>query len=154
MRLFDDTGKFLCNYQANLFAYSTKKNVGSKSFIRTFAFSNLAERMDNPGFIYETTDVPQAFDEVKDRIPDARGQVYNEAIISWIGYIYRYISYIYDRSTKEVYRLIKPDELFAIYDAYHSLDNEMAAKRLLESKDIDFSKVNDLEMLRKIYLGK
>ena len=52
---------------------------------------------------------------------------------------------------KKVYEKIKPQELYDLYDAYHSMDNELAIKRILESKNIEFEHKDNLEVLRKIY---
>ena len=80
------------------------------------------------------------------------GIIYNEQSMEWIGYIYRYICYIYEQPMKKIYGLIKPNELFELYDAYHSLDNELAIKRILEAKGISFeNNTNQLEELKKIY---
>ena len=52
---------------------------------------------------------------------------------------------------KKVYKLINPKELYNLYDAYHSLDNELAIERILEAKSIKLGDNNDLELLKRIY---
>ena len=46
-----------------------------------------------------------------------------------------------------LYKRIKPEELYMLYESYHSLDNELAAKRILEAKNIN-NILNDVELLR------
>ncbi len=51
----------------------------------------------------------------------------------WIGYIYRYWAYISGRTSKEVYRLVKPGQLRRLYFPYHSLDPRQAIERISEA---------------------
>ena len=55
----------------------------------------------------------------------------------WIGYIYRYWAYTYEKSSKQLFKYIKPDELRALYFPYHSLDPAQAIERIIESKGTD-----------------
>lgn len=151
MKTMDGVGLMLCRYQASLFGYSVHQRVSSKVFVKKYAHSLLGERMDSAGFLLEAIDVPQAYIEVM-RNSKKGGIIYNEQSMEWIGYIYRYICYIYEQPMKKIYGLIKPNELFELYDAYHSLDNELAIKRILEAKGISFeNNTNQLEELKKIY---
>ena len=154
MRPMDDSGLLLCKYQASLFEYSAKQQTPSKMFIKRFSMSNLAKRMDGPGFIYEGTDVPKAFEEIKTQKTNDPKLIYSQPIISWIGYIYRYMSYIYEKPTTLIYKKIPPQELYDVYDAYHSLDNEMAINRILEAKSINLDVTADIELFKRIYLNK
>ncbi|MBE5763114.1 MAG: hypothetical protein E7338_02705 [Clostridiales bacterium] len=140
MREIDDFGRFICRYQADLFEYSAKQLVASKDFVKKYAYSNLAERMDDRGFWFEAIDVPQAFSEMQTIKAKKKISIYRSDVIRWIGYIYRYICYIYEKPMKEVYKRISPQELYDVFDAYHSLDNELAIKRILEAKCLDFEK--------------
>lgn len=150
MKKMNEVGLMLCRYQAILFGYSVNQRVSSKVFVKKYAHSLLSERMDSVGFLLEAIDVPQAYIEVM-RNNKKGGIIYNEQSMEWIGYIYRYICYIYEQPMKKIYDLIKPNELFELYDAYHSLDNELAIKRILEAKCISFENINQLEELKKIY---
>lgn len=150
MTKMNEIGLMLCKYQARLFEYASKQNVSSKVFVKKFAYSYVAIRMDSIGFLLESIDVPQAYLEIMGE-DNKTGIVYNEQIMNWIGYIYRYICYIYQQPMKRVYKLIKPKELYDLYDAYHSLDNDLAIQRILEAKSINFDTNDDLELLKKIY---
>lgn len=150
MTKMNEIGLTLCRYQAKLFEYAAKQKISSKQFIKKFAYSYVAVRMDSIGFLLESIDVPQAYLEVTNG-DSIRGIVYSEKIMNWIGYIYRYICYVYQQPMKRVYKLIKPKELYDLYDAYHSLDNDLAVQRILEAKSINFDTNDDLELLKKIY---
>lgn len=150
MKSIDKVGLILCKYQAKLFEYSVKQKVSSRLFIKKFSHSFLAERMDFSAFLLESIDVPQAYIEVVGET-QLNGPIYNEAIMSWIGYIYRYICYTYSQTMSDVYKRIKPKDLYELYDAYHSMDNELAIKRILEAKSISFEIKDDIELFKKIY---
>ena len=51
----------------------------------------------------------------------------------WIGYIYRYFSYTYQKTSKQVYKIIKPKELRGLFLPYHTMDPAQAIERILEA---------------------
>ena len=55
----------------------------------------------------------------------------------WIGYIYRYWAYTYEKSSKQLFKYIKSEKLRNLYFPYHSLDPAQAIERILEAKGID-----------------
>ena len=59
---------------------------------------------------------------------------------------------MYDVDMKKVYSFIKPQEMFDIYDAFHSMDPELAAKKIIEAKGIDFN-VNNIDLMKKYLLA-
>ena len=59
---------------------------------------------------------------------------YTHNEIHWIGYVYRYLSYTYDLSSVQVYKIIKPKELRGLYLPYHTMDPAQAIERILEAK--------------------
>lgn len=44
-------------------------------------------------------------DEAKDRFEKPR-EIYNEELIHWVGYIYRYWHYVTEESSKEIYKQV------------------------------------------------
>lgn len=155
MKTIDNYGLKLCKYQAELFQKSlTKTNCSSHIFIRRFMLSDLAERMDTIGFLYSSTDTTDAIVEIEYQYgPSNYGsQKMNEEALYWTGYIYRYWAYCEGKSSREVYRIIKPKELEQLYFPYHSLDPAVAIERIKEAKGI--KDVDDItrgvEILRKV----
>ena len=65
------------------------------------------------------------------------GNKYSEPEMYWIGYIYRYWAYTSAKTSKQIYRIIKPKELRDLYYPYHSLDPAQAIERILEAKGIN-----------------
>lgn len=155
MRKIDSYGLKLCNYQAELFQRSlTETTCSSMIFIRRFMFSNLAKRMDTDGFLFDTTDISNALQEIEEQFGTSTygKEKFSTEEIYWIGYIYRYWSYMSQKSSKQIYQLVKPNELRKLYFPYHSLDPEMSIERIKEAKSI--SDMDDLKkgvaILRKV----
>jgi len=139
MRKMDSYGLKLCKFQAELFEQSKEKaECSSKIFIRRFMLSDLAKRMDKEGFLFDAITVPDALQEIEMQFGvSAYGQVkFGKEELYWIGYIYRYWAYISGMGSKQLYKIVKPEELRKLYFPYHSLDSEQAIERIKESKEI------------------
>lgn len=139
MKNLDDYGMRMCRYQAELFARSREDvSCSSPVFLRRFMYSDLARRMDGDGFLMEAVDKEDAFGEIEQEFGESSyGKIkFNREELYWIGYIYRYWCYVHEITSKRVYRIIKPDELKALYYPYHSLDPAQAIERIMEAKQI------------------
>lgn len=155
MKEMDNYGLKLCQFQAELFQKSIgETKCSSKIFIRRFMLSDVAKRMDKVGFLYNVTDTVDAFIEIENQFGASDYGIvkFEEEELYWIGYIYRYWSYITGMSSKQLYRLVKPEELKKVYFPYHSLDPALAIERIKEAKQM--TEENDIKrgvaILRKI----
>lgn len=140
MRKIDEIGLKLCKMQAEVFSASVKEtNCSSLIFMRRFMNSGVAQRMDLGGFLFEACDVHQIIQEIETEFGESSygKEKYSEAELYWIGYVYRYWSYTYQKTSKQIYKLIKPKELRGLYYPYHSLDPAQAIERILEAKDLN-----------------
>ncbi len=72
----------------------------------------------------------------------------------WIGYIYRYYAYTYDKTSKQVYKIVKPKELRDLFLPYHTMDPAQAIDRILEAKGLvntdDYEERRQFEIFKKI----
>lgn len=158
MKKMDSLGLKLCSYQATLFEKSRDDlECSSKVFIRRFMNSEIAKRMDKVGFLFEATDIKDSFAEIELQYGKSTygSDKYDIEELHWIGYIYRYWSYISEKSSKQLYKLIKPNELKKLYFPYHSLDPAQAIERI--SEEINASYNDDItniargvEIMRKV----
>lgn len=138
MKKIDEEGLKLCALQAEVFADSlTATQCSSLVFIRRFMNSEVAARMDRNGFLLEACDVTSIFNEVEAQYgPTSYGKErYGREELYWLGYLYRYWTYTYEKSSKQVYKQMKPKNLRKLYYPYHSLDPAQAIERILESSD-------------------
>lgn len=140
MREMDGNGLNLCDMQAKIFACTLKyTKCSSAVFIRRFMLSEFARRMDTGSVLYESSTIKDVYSEIEAEYGEtAYGrEQYSYDELYWMGYIYRYWCYIYQTSSKKVYRIILPGELRKLYFPYHSLDPKAAIERILEAKGIE-----------------
>lgn len=155
MRKIDEEGLKLCALQAEVFADSlTVTQCSSPVFIRRFMNSEVAARMDRRGFLLEASDTRSILNEVDAQYgPTSYGKErYGREELYWAGYLYRYWAYTYEKSSKQVYKQMKPKELRKLYYPYHSLDPAQAIERILEgsgSKEEDYTE-KGVRILREI----
>lgn len=155
MKKFDESGLKLCKVQGNIFVKSiTATDCSSPIFIRRFMYSAVASRMDKEGFLYEACDVMDVLREVEDEfgVTDYGKDKYAGEELYWMGYMYRYWCYVYEKSSKQVYKIIKPKELRGLYYPYHSLDPAQAIERILEAKQMGEEEYiqKGVEILRRL----
>lgn len=145
MKKIDEEGLKLCALQAEVFAASiTAMQCSTPIFIRRFMYSEVASRMDRRGFLLEASDVVRILNEVDAQYgPTSYGKErYGREELYWLGYLYRYWAYTYEKSSKQVYKQMKPKDLRKLYYPYHSLDPAQAIERILEgsgSKEEDYT---------------
>lgn len=159
MRIFDEIGLKLCRMQGEVFEKSAAMvSCGSAVFLRRFMRSSVAQRMDQEGFQYESCDIYTILQEIEEEFggTDYGSEKYGGEELYWIGYLYRYWCYTYEKTSKQVYKIIKPKELRELFYPYHSLDPAQAIERILEAKGIegqDYTK-EGVQILRRLMTEK
>ena len=154
MREFDTAGLFLCDLQGKVLEKSTiLEGVSSEVFIRRFVYSKTAKLFDDTTILYTSLPSEDVVEMVEEEYQNAKygTAMFNTEELYWIGYFYRYFSYVYEKSTKYMYKIIKPKELRILYPAYHALSVAQAIERVLEAKGIDLSEENELQRQLEIY---
>lgn len=159
MRPFDETGLKLSRMQAELFALSASElECSSPIFLRRFMLSKAAARMDQEGFLYESCTAGSILQEIEEEFGATSygREKYSNEELYWMGYLYRYWCYTYEKSSKQVYKLMKPKELRGLYYPYHSLDPAHAIARILESKNLKEEDMTQkgVKILRRILSEK
>ena len=151
----DRDGLWLCKIQGELFEKSiTNVSTSSSIFIRRFMNSEIAKVFDSKDFLDDTISINGIYKELDAQFGESKygSTKFNSEVLFWIGYIYRYFSYTYGLSSKQVYKIIKPNELNEMYYVYHTFDCANAIARILEEKGISFEndQLNDrlLAMIR------
>lgn len=159
----DQVGLLLCDVQGKIFEQSvTSEECSSSIFIRRYMNSKFVSRMDNLTFINESMTIEEIFEELDIEYgKTSYGKIkFSVNEMYWIGYIYRYLSYVYQIDSKNAYKIIKGTELRHLFFAYHSLAPMNAIDRILEAKSIVLDKDNHqltkegVEILRRIKRAK
>lgn len=160
MRKMDKDGLILCDIQAKAFEMSiNEQDTSSEIFIRRFMNSNVAREMDNLGMLQtnlQAKDILARLDEEYGR-SDYGSVKYSSNEIYWIGYIYRYYAYTYEKTSAQVYKAVKPKELRGLYLPYHTMDPAQAIDRILEAKGLAgetvFNEDRQFQIYKKIRHG-
>lgn len=137
MREFDHTGLALCRLQGELFERSLESfGGGSAIFVRRFMNSSVAKRMDEGGFPYESSSLESLLAELDAEYgpSDYGTKKFDAEALYWMGYLYRYWSYVFETPSASVYKIAGAREMKGLYFPYHSLDPEQAVERILEAK--------------------
>lgn len=154
MRKIDKDGLILCDIQAKAFELSlSSTDSSSEIFIRRFMYSKVASQMDNLSFLYtnlQAKDVLQRVDEEygKSNYGSVR---YTSNELHWIGYIYRYFAYTYEKSSRQVYRIINPKELRGLFLPYHTMDPSKAIDMIMEAKGLASDEETELRRQFEIF---
>jgi len=151
MNKLNDVQLFQCKFVSNLFEYSTqKKECSSKIFIKAYVYSSTSKRISSKSFIFESLDIVSAYESIKNEKKITRGNdVYPSYVMAWIGYIMQYFECATCIPLTVLYKKIKPEELYSLYEAYHSIDNDLAVKRIAESKNINIE-LNNINIMKQI----
>ena len=134
MREFDHNGLLLAEFQGKLFEKSSELNCSSAIFIRRFLHSELLKKLDtnNPSFL--SLDANEGIKSISEQFgeSDYGKTKFSPAALFWIGYMYRYISYTRDVSTKFTMELFPYRQMNEVYFTFHTQDPEWCVQSLLE----------------------
>ena len=139
MRSLTEADRKLCAIQASVFEESLRYAPGGSAvFVRRFMTSNIARRIDEGGFPFESSGIEQLFFELNQEFGGKQyGSVaYSPNELHWMGYLYRYWCCALNERSKAVYRIMGARELRDLYSPYHTLDPAQAIERILEAKSI------------------
>ena len=154
MKKIDNDGLLLCEMQAKAFELSSiEQNTSSAVFIRRFMNSDVAKQLDNMAVLrsnMQAADILKLIDEEYGK--SEYGSVkYSLNELYWIGYIYRYYAYTYDKTSRQVYKIVKPKELRDLFLPYHTMDPAQAIDRILEAKGLANDNVDEEQRQFEIY---
>ena len=138
MKKFDHDGLLLAEYQGKLFERSYGLNCSSAIFIRRFLHSDLSKKLDNNNLSTLSLDVNEGMTSISNQFGNTDyGRVkYSPNALFWIGYMYRYISYTREVSTKFVIKTFDHRQMNDLYYVYHTQDPEWCVQNMLELNSI------------------
>lgn len=148
MRQFDSKGLELAKEQGRLFAQSiTSFNGSSSSFAKTFMNSYSCEIIDR-NFIFNIDDI--LFELNNKKLVNIGKNKIHYDVMYWIGYIYRCWSYVYEETSRNIYKNINCEDLAKLYEPYHSIDPLNAIERIRDAKNIR-SKLSQKDLYKKMF---
>ena len=154
MRAIDKDGLLLCDLQAKTFELSIDKTeLGSAVFVRRFMNSRAAKWMDNGGILASNIRPTDLLDLVEEEYGHSEygSKKLTHDEMFWIGYVYRYFVYTYEKSSASIYRELKPKELRDLFLPYHTMDPAQAIERILEARGQQPDQGNDIKRQYQIF---
>ena len=148
MREFDHNGLLLAEYQGKLFEKSSELNCSTGIFMRRFLHSNLLIELDANNSATLSLDENEGINSILEQFGDSNyGKLkYSKNSLFWIGYMYRYISYTREQSTKFIMKIFNYKQMNDVYYSFHTQDPEWCIKGLLEINGLSekiFDKIID-----------
>ena len=152
MRQFDHNGLLLAEYQGKLFEKSSELNCSTGVYIRRFLHSDLLKKLDTNNPASLSLDIREGNNSILEQFGDSDyGQVkYSKSALFWMGYMYRYISYTREQSTKFVMKLFDYKQMNDVYYSFHTQDPEWCIKSLLEINNLTESVFDNNIRLKQI----
>lgn len=139
MKKIDKDGLLLCELQAKTFEMSIDATeASSEIFIRRFMNSQISKSIDSCEILQTNMQAKDILERIEEQYGKSNygSKRYTKNELYWIGYIYRYFSYTYEKSSVQIYKIVKPKELRALFLPYHTLDPSQAIERILEAKNL------------------
>lgn len=138
MKKFDHNGLLLAEYQGKLFEKSSELNCSTAIYIRRFLHSELLKKLDKNDPSYLSLDVNEGLNSILEQFGDSDyGKMkYSKSALFWMGYMYRYISYTREQSTKFVMELLSYKQMNDVYYSFHTQDPEWCIQNLLEINNL------------------
>ena len=134
MREFDHEGLLLAEYQGKLFEKSAELECSTAVFLRRFLHSNLLKKLDMNDATSLSLDVNEGIYSIQNQFgeSDYGKTKYSKSALFWIGYMYRYISYTREVTTKFAMKLFPYKQLNDVYYSFHTQNPEWCVENLLE----------------------
>ena len=156
MRNFDHNGLLLAEYQGKLFEKSSDLNCSTGIFIRRFLHSELLNKLDSNNPALLSLDVNEGITSIIEQFGDTDyGKIkYSKNALFWIGYMYRYISYTREISTKFILDIFTYKQMNDVYFSFHTQAPEWCINSLLDINGIDDSIFDNNLRLKKIIKKK
>ena len=139
MKEFDHNGLLLAEYQGKLFEKSTELNCSSGIFIRRFLHSDLLNKLDINHPLSVSLNVSEGIGSILEQFGDTDygKEKYPGDTMFWMGYMYRYISYTRETSTRFVMQLFHYRQMKDVYFSFHTQDPEWCVQNLLELNNLN-----------------
>lgn len=123
----------LCDIQGRLFVRAAKTGYSSEDFIRAYMNSAVAKGLDSEYNRMQWAGEEYLLEELQDEAAlKMDGEIWQEDILFWIGYIYRYWHLYTGEKSKQIYGMASAKTMRRNYMMFHTLDPQIAIDDLKE----------------------
>lgn len=114
--------KTQCEFSAGLFQLSCKLGYDSKEFIKLIALTELGEYYYGKDCFDAWLSAAYVMEDFQNSYEIKKGKVLPTYFMHWLGYLYRFWTYNYDKTVEQVYTTISIDDLLYSYEGLHVMD--------------------------------
>lgn len=124
----------LCDIQGRLFELSAEKQYNSAAFVKAFMTSATAKALDSKYNRMQWAGEEYLLEEVISSAGNvtADGEVLDEDMLYWMGYIYRYWHYYTGEDSAKIYKQAPVEMMKRNYMLFHTMAPELAIEDLKE----------------------
>lgn len=134
MAVLDLQKRQLCDIQGRLFELALKNEYDCPAFIERFMNSRAASALDDTYDRLQWAGEEYILEELNDEVGGLAkaGQTYDNEVMYWAGYTYRYWHYYTGESSESIYKIADAGIMNECWLGFHTLDVEMAIDNLIE----------------------
>lgn len=137
----------LCDVQGNLFQLAATSGYDPVAFVDTFMQSEVAKGLDSDYNRLQWSGELYILHRLEEEVTLAKGgeSVDPEALF-WAGYITRYWHFATGESSRDIHATADAKRLLTVYPGYHTLDCDMAIRRLKDVGRTPSSAMDDRQL--------
>lgn len=134
MEKMDIQKRQLCDIQGRLFELALKAGFDCPAFIESFMNSRAAAALDDVYDRLQWAGEEYILEELNDEVGGLKkaGITYDNEVMYWTGYVYRYWYYYTNEYSSEIYKMADAKTMNEYWLGFHTLDVEMAIDDLKE----------------------
>ena len=123
----------MCDIQGRLFELSGVKGYDSIPFIKAFMTGDIAKGLDSKFNRMQWAGEEYLLAELAEnaQLPTG-GPVYDQEVLYWTGYLYRFWHYTTGEDSKEIYKQASAETMSRNWLIFHTLAPEIAIEDLKE----------------------
>lgn len=123
-----------CDIQGRLFELAKKEQLDCPSFIEAFMKSHAASCLDDTYDRLQWAGEEYILEELEEEVKGLKkeGITYDNEVMYWTGYVYRYWHYYTGAMSKDIYDIAPAERMKDCYFAFHTFDVELAIENLIE----------------------
>ena len=123
----------MCDIQGRLFELSGANDYDSATCIKAFMTGEVAKGLDSSFNRMQWAGEEYLLAEIADASALAKGgNVYDNEVLYWTGYLYRFWHFATDEDSKEIYRQAPAETMRRNWLIFHTLAPEAAIEDLKE----------------------
>ncbi len=129
--------RIICETQGKIFRCANEQGFDMEKFVPQYMQSRFCERsMDTPYSPFQMADPEECLDFILPEINISKlpKPKYRADVLDWIGYMYRYLYFALNKSSREIGDKVSFLSMLTYYPGFHTIDEDMAVEIINKDK--------------------